>query len=130
MDLHLSNTDGTLIRLFVDGDFAGELSIGVFDGRDTLEARIAQARCLAVLAHLLPALGTAAATAADGPDHHEATPVKRQAAFCRGLGDGLAVRVGGHAPVRESSRSYERGYSHGANLRHVLDVYQDHGTPS
>ena len=130
MDIHLTDTHGGHVRLFVEDVLAGELSVGQFDGRDTLEARSTAANCLRALAALLPNLGNAAQKAADCPDHVYTTPERRQAAYLRGLSDGLARRVRPHPlpgvpPVPpEASRVYDLGYGAGSSLADVMLAYQ------
>ena len=129
MDIHLNNAHRETVRLFLDGVLHGELSVGMFDGRDTLYTEVYQARCLRVLVTLLQDLVTAADAVDQSADPVHLTPVSRQAAFLRGLRDGLAGRTVPHVltgvpPMPpEQALVYDRGYYEGIGLRGVLAQY-------
>lgn len=99
--------------------------------RHTLAQQVTQAQCLATLPHLLEALARRGRQVGDSPDHNYPCPAHRQAAFLRGLVDGLQGIVStdgrpaglpGIPP--EQSPSYDDGYGQGQGLRGVVQAWE------
>lgn len=134
MDVHLSALDPRdSLRLFLDNVLVAEIAVGVVSDQAALAAEIEQARCLKALATFIHHWQHDLERVKDLPDPVERTPAARQAAFCRGLEDGLCDRTAPHPypgvpPVLpEHSAAYRAGYHHGEAMARCVTLAL--GTP-
>lgn len=128
MDLHLSQLDPRdTVRLFINDRLCAEITVGLCEDRDHLLAEVTAARCLQTLARWLRRFPSLVNTLEKRHDHACPKPEQRQAAFLRGLCDGMAGRTVPHSthPLipglpPEHSTSYGLGYSEGQGWRRAL----------
>lgn len=125
-DLTLRITDAN-VRIY-DGDrLLADTSALNAEGRDDLEARVRAANAAAALVRMVAGVAKECERSDrwSWEDHNYSTPEKKQAAWGRGMIDGLAGRTvpypggGGIIPdvPPEGGHSYSKGYEWGEALR-------------
>jgi hypothetical protein len=141
MDLHLTVTPSDVVRLYVNGVLHAEITVGVTDTRDTLLAQVQAARGLARVVDWVEALPGVLDTLDRMVDSQEKTPLAKEAAYLRGLCEGLAGRTRPY-PDRpdlpplppEDGPAYRLGYAQGEAFRrvvalgHAVEVRDGHPT--
>jgi hypothetical protein len=129
MDVHLAVAASEVVRLFVNGGLEAEITVGLSEDRDALLAQVRAARGLTQLARWIASLADVVASLETVVDHVNPKLEQRQAAFLRGLREGLsgvtvpypqasAGQMPGLPP--EHSASYRRGYAEGEGWRRAL----------
>jgi hypothetical protein len=123
--------DRDTIDLYVNGTLQAQISVGVCDTRDTLQAQVAAAHARRALVWHVQQLPTEVAALTTIADHVHKKPEQREAAYLRGLVAGLQDATVPHPTEAllpglppEHTCSFRHGWTMGQAMRGALAVQE------
>jgi hypothetical protein len=128
MDINISCSANEHIRIFINGNLAGEVAINELESHSNLLQEIEQARSLKALPKIVQSVVNQVFKLKNFEDHVNTTEAKKQSAYTQGVIDGLnKIKI--PFPTTSSAPdilprydpSYERGYQNGEFLINLLN---------
>jgi hypothetical protein len=128
MDINISCSQNEHIRIFINGNLAGEIAINELENHQNLLKEVESARRLKALPSIVSSVVNQVFALNNFEDHVNTTEAKRQSAYTQGVIDGLSqskipfptVSV---APdiLSRYDPSYEKGFAGGECLINLLN---------
>lgn len=127
MDINISCSPNEHIRIFINGNLAGEIAVNQLEGYKNLVKEVEEARKLKALPRIVSSVVAQVFELRNFEDHVNTSEAKRQSAYTQGVVDGLnKIKI--QSPSIPSidilpryDPSYEKGYKNGEFLINLLD---------
>lgn len=131
MDINISCSPNEHIRIFINGNLAGEIAINELESHSDLLREVEEARKLKALPHIVKSIVNQVFDLRNFEDHVNTSEVKRKSAYTQGVIDGLnKIKI----PFPNTSNTcsnpdiltrydpaYEKGYQNGEFLINLLN---------
>lgn len=128
MDINISCSQNEHIRIFINGNLAGEIAINELENHQNLLKEVESARRLKALPSIVSSVVNQVFALNNFEDHVNTTEAKRQAAYTQGVIDGLSqfkipFPTVSAAPdiLSRYDPSYEKGFTGGECLINLLN---------
>ena len=128
MDINISCSPNEHIRIFINGNLAGEVAINELESHSDLLQEVEQARSLKALPKIVQSVVNQVFELKNFEDHINTSEAQKRSAYTQGVIDGLnQIRI----PFSTTSKapdilcrydpSYEKGYLNGECLINLLN---------
>lgn len=133
MDINISCSPNEHIRIFINGNLAGEIAVNQLENHQNLLKEVEDARRLKALPSIVLSVVNQVFELKNFADHVNTSEAKRQAAYTQGVVDGLNQSKIPYPTMKlplppdilsRYDPSYEKGYQNGEFLINLLNSLQ------
>ncbi|MCA6510319.1 MAG: hypothetical protein IM566_04230 [Pseudanabaena sp. M152S2SP2A07QC] len=127
MDINISCSPNEHIRIFINGNLAGEIAVNQLESHQNLVKEVKEARKLKALPRIVSSVVAQVFELRNFEDHVNTSEAKRQSAYTQGVVDGLnkikiqSPNIPSIDILPRYDPTYEKGYKNGEFLINLLD---------